>query len=283
MLAPTQCSERAVAMNRALNKKHPEDVQIRFDLCRAYQCLGDLQFEQGKLDAAVASIGESRSLSDALVKEFPGHPRYADILAQNLAELGLLLHALNKPQSEHAFQESTAIYEKLVTTYPDNFEYKIGQARCLRDQGTIVASLGHAGEAEAIYRKALALFDAKDARAQSAESLRIQAGVLNNLGDLHRPGAEKAFRDSIALSSRLLDRPTPANKDLHNRSIAQNNLAEVLIGEKKLTEAESIYAQAVAGFEKLVTNAPKAIDFQSHFGIVLVPARKMLGPDGQAL
>jgi eukaryotic-like serine/threonine-protein kinase len=273
--------ERAVAMNRVLNKKHPEDVQIRFDLCRAYQCLGDLQFEQGKLDAAVVSIGESRSFSDALVKEFPGHPRYADILAQNLAELGLLLHALNKPQSEEAFQESAEIYQKLVTTYPDNFEYKMGQARCLRDQGTIVASLGHVVEAEGIYRKALALFDAKDARAQSAESLRIQAGVLNNLGDLHHPGAEKAFRDSIALSSRLLNRPSPANKDLHNRSIAQNNLAEVLIGEKKLTEAESMYAQAVAGFEKLVTSAPNAIDFQSHFGIVLSQQGKCFALTGK--
>ncbi len=273
----TAVLERAVAMNRALNKKYPEDVQIRFDLCRAYQCLGNLQFEQGRLlDKALESIRESRLLSDALVKEFPGHPRYADILAQNLAELGLLAHALNQPQAEQSFQESTAIYEKLVASYPDNFEYKLGQARVLRDQGTIVAALGQVEKAEGIYRKALVLFNANDARAQSTESLRIQAGVLNNLGDLHRPGAEKAFRDSIALSSRLLERSTPANKDLHNRSIAQNNLAEVLIGENKLNEAESIYAQAVAGFEKLVASAPKAIDFQSHFGIVLTQQGKCL-------
>ena len=273
--------ERAVAMNRTLNKKYPEDVQIRFDLCRSYQCLGDLQFEQSKLDMAVASVRESWSLSDALVKEFPGHPRYADILAQNLAELGLLLHALNKPQAEQSFQESAAIYRKLVVTYPDNFEYRIGQARCLRDQGTVVASLGHTEEAEGIYRKALALFDANDTRAQTIESLRIQAGVLNNLGDLRRPGAEKAFRNSIALSSHLLDRSMPANKDLHNRSIAQNNLAEVLISEKRLNEAESMYAQAVAGFEKLVANAPKAIDFQSQFGIVLSQQGKCLAQAGK--
>jgi eukaryotic-like serine/threonine-protein kinase len=273
--------ERAVVMNGALNKKHPEDVQIRFDLCRAYQCLGDLQFEQGKLDTAVASVRESRSLSEALVKEFPGHPRYADILAQNLAELGLLLQALNKPQSQQSFQESAAIYQKLVATYPDNFDYKIGQARCLRDQGTVVASLGHAEEAEGIYRKALALFDARDAKAQTTESIRVQAGLLNNLGDLHRPGAEKAFRDSIVLSSQLLERRAPANKDLHNRSIAQNNLAEILVNEKRSAEAELIYAQAVAGFEKLVANAPKAIDFQSHFGIVLWQQGKFLAQTGK--
>ncbi len=273
--------ERAVVMNAALSKKNSEDVQIRFDLCRAYQCLGDLQFEQGKLDTAVASVRESKSLSESLVKEFPAHPQYADILAQNLAELGLLLHALEKPQAEAAFQESAAIYAKLVANYPDNFDYKVGQARVLRDQGTVVAALGHAEQAERIYRTALANFDAKNPKAQAIEAIRTHAGILNNLGDLHCPGAEQAFRDSIALSSRLLDRQSPTNKDLHNRSIAQNNLAEILVTEKRPVEAESVYAQAVTGFEKLVTNAPKAIDFQSHFGIVLWQQGKFLAQSGK--
>ena len=126
-----------------------------------------------------------------------------------------MLHALNKPQSETTFQESAAIYEKLVASYPDNFDYKIGQARCLRDQGTVVASSGHAPQAEAIYRKALALLDAKNVSAETTESIRIQAGLLNNLGDLHLPGAEKAFGDSIALLTRLVAHPSPANEDLH--------------------------------------------------------------------
>ena len=159
--------ERAVAINRTLNKKHPEDLQIRFDLCRCYQCLGDLQFEQGKLDTAVASIRESRSFSEALVKEFPGHPRYADILAQNLAELGLLLHALNKPKAEQAFQNPPRFTRNSSPPTRTTSEYKIGQARCLRDQGTVVAATGHAEAAEGIYRKALALFDADDDKAQT--------------------------------------------------------------------------------------------------------------------
>ena len=135
-------------------------------------------------------------------------------LAQNLAELGLASARTQQTSIGKAFQESAAIYEKLVATYPDNFDYKIGQARCLRDQGHRRCLGGHAEEAESIYRKALALFEPADAKAQTTESTRVQAGLLNNLGDLHRPGAEKAFRDSIALSSRLLERPRPANKDL---------------------------------------------------------------------
>ena len=272
--------QRAVDVNGPLTIKHPEDVQIRFDLAKDYQCLGDLQFEQGKLDRALASIGESRSRSKALVKEFPDKPRYSEVLAMNLADLGLLLHALNKPESEAMFQESAAIYEKLVAAHPDNFDYQIGQARCLRDQGTVVASLGHAEQAEAIYRKALALFDAKSANAQN-EAIRIQAGLLNNLGDLHLPGAEKAFGDSIALSTRLLAHQSPANKDLHNLAIAQNNLADLLVTEKRPAAAEPLFAQSVANFEKLVASAPKAIDFQSHFGIVLSLQGKLLAQTGK--
>ena len=175
-------------MNGPLTTKHPEDVQIRFDLAKDYQRLGELQFERGKLGIALASISASRSLSEALVKEFPDKPRYIAVLAINLRDTALVLHALNKPQSETTFQESAAIYEKLVASYPDNFDYKIGQARCLRDQGTVVASSGHAPQAEAIYRKALALLDAKNVSAETTESIRIQAGLLNNLGDLHLPG-----------------------------------------------------------------------------------------------
>ena len=273
--------QRAVDVNGPLTAKHPEDVQIRFDLAKDYQCLGDLQFEQGKLEVALASIRESRSISEALVKEFPDKPRYSEVLAMNLADMGLVLRALNKPQSEEAFQKSAAIYEQLVAAHPDNFDYKLGRARCLRDQGTVVASLGHDDQAEAIYRKALALFDLKSAKAQAAESIRIQAGLLNNLGDLHRPGAEKAFGDSIVLSTHLLAHQPPANKDLHNLAIAQNNLADLLVTEKRLTDAEPLFAQSVANFEKLVAKAPKAIDFQSHFGIVLSLQGKLFAQTGK--
>ena len=173
--------QRAVNVNGPLTIKHPDDVQIRMDLARNYQSLGDLQFEQGKLELALASIGESRSRSETLVKEFPDKPRYSELLAMNLADLGRVQHALSNPQSEAMFQGSAAIYEKLVAAHPDNVDYKIGQAQCLSDQGTVIASLGHANQAETTYRRALALFDAKIAKAQTTESRRIQAGLLINL------------------------------------------------------------------------------------------------------
>ncbi len=272
---------RAVEVNAPLSVKHPEDVQIRFDLAKDYQCLGDLEREQGNLDAAATVIRQSQSISESLVKEFPDKPRYSEVLAINLADLGLVLHELRQPHSEEMFQTSVAIYEKLVAAHPDNVEYQIGQARCLRDQGVIVASKGKPDQAEAIYRKALARFDATNAKGQTNETLRLRAGLMNNLGDLHRPGAEQAFRDSIAISTQLTAHQPPANTDVHVLAIAQFNLGELLIDEKRLPEAGPLLAQSVANFENLVVSAPKAIDFQSHFGIVLASHGKWLDQTGK--
>ena len=176
---------------------------------------------------------------------------------------------------------AAAIYERLVAAHPENIDYRIGQARCLRNQGTVVAAAGQPEQAESIYRKALTQLDPKDAKAQTLEGTRLQAGVLNNLGDLHLAGAEDAFRRSIALSTSLVARKPPANKDLHNLAIAQNNLAQLLVELKRLPEAGPLFAQSVANFEKLVTEAPKAIDFQSHFGIVLGLQGKWLDQSGK--
>jgi serine/threonine protein kinase len=272
---------RAVEVNAPLSVKHPEDVQIRFDLAKDYQCLGDLEREQGNLDAAAASIRQSRSISESLVKEFPDKPRYREVLAINLADLGLVLHELGQPQAEEMFQASAAIYDKLVTAHPDNVEYQIGQARCLRDQGAVVESKGQVEQAESIYRKALTRFDVKNSKAQTNEALRMQAGLLNNLGGLHRPGAEKAFRDSIALSTRLTEQQASANTDIHNLAIAQLNLGSLLIDEKRLPEAGPLLTQSIANFEKLVASAPTAIDFQSNFGVVLSVNGKWLDQTGK--
>ena len=64
--------------------------------------------------------------------------------------------------------------------------------------------------------------------------------------------------------------------------MAQNNLAQLLVEQKRLKEAGPLFAEAVANFDQLVTAAPKAIDLQSHFGIVLVFQGKWLDLSGNA-
>ena len=115
----------------------------------------------------------------------------------------------------------------------------------------------------------MALLDAKDGWAETPQGMRDRAAILSNLGHLAVLGAEDAFRRSIAISTYLVNRKPPSITDTHTLAIAQNNLGQLLMREKRLTEAGTSLAQSVGNFEKLVADAPRTIDFQSHFGYVL--------------
>jgi serine/threonine protein kinase len=273
---------RAVALNSALTAKHPEDVQIRFDLARAQQCLGDLQFDKGDPATALASIRHAQAISEALVKEFPEKPRYSDVLAMNIASLARALDATGQPDADRTFRAAVAIYEKLVATYPDHVEYRIGQARCLRDQGTVVAAAGQVDRALAIYQAALACLKTGGTKEQPPDLSRMHISVLNNLGALKVPGAEDALRQSLALSQKVVAQAPSAIEDRHNLAIAQNNLGNLLVEQKRLPEAGTFFADAVASFEKLIEQVPRAPDLHSHFGVVLASQAEYLDQAGKA-
>jgi serine/threonine protein kinase len=260
---------RAVAVNAAIAAKDPGDVQIRLDLAKCHINLGRFLRLDGHDPLAITEFGEARTILEDLVKASPGKPRYLDTLATCLVNRALTLKAVDGPKVEEIYTTALSIYEKLVKDYPDNADYRAGEAGCLQNLGPVVADAGRPDQAEAMYKKALALLQTRGGAVESAERLRDQAEVLSNLGQLSRPGAEDAFRRSIAVSGRLLDRKPPAIADIHNLAVAQSNLGQLLLDEKRLPEAGTLFAQSVVNFDKLVADAPKTIDYQSHFGYVL--------------
>ncbi len=186
-----------------------------------------------------------------------------------------------------------SIYERLIAAHPENVDYRIGQANCLRNQGAALANSGKPEQAEALYRKALARLETKDPSLQTPDGLRKQAEVLSNLGILHRPGAEDAFRRSIAISEKLMAGKAGTLNDRYILAIAQNNLADFLSPDQRpalaiapnegarqpmspperLQAAGPLFAQSVANLEKATAEAPNSMDFQFVLGAVL---------DGQA-
>jgi tetratricopeptide (TPR) repeat protein len=170
---------------------------------------------------------------------------------------------------EETYTGALTIYEALVHDYPDNADYRAAEAVCLQNLGPVVADAGRPEQAEAHYRKALALLQSKGKESERAERLRDQAEILSNLGQLGRQGAEDAFRRSIAISERLAGRERAGDADVHILAVAQNNLGQLLLEQNRAPEAGPLFTQSVGHFEKLVAAAPKQIDYQSHFGYVL--------------
>lgn len=259
----------AVAVNSANHARSPEDVLIRLQLAIAQHDLGQILMRQGKAEAALDSFEAARKVHEELARESPGQPRYRLHLADTLDSIALALSTLGRPGMDAAFQSASQTYEKLVDEHPENVDYRIHRVTSLRNQGAVLADTGKPEKAEAVLKTALALLDARDAQDRSADWRRRQAEVLSNLGRLQRPGAEAALRRSIAISAELVRNASPTVADRHNLAIAELNLAELLVGANRTAEAGPFYERSVADFNKLVDAAPKAAEFQHHFGIVL--------------
>ncbi len=174
---------------------------------------------------------------------------------------------------DSTYKTALTIYDKLVATYPDNVEYQIGYARCLRNYGPILAAANRPQQALSVYHQALALLATEEAAAQTPDRLLSQAEVLNNLADLERkmgqPQAEDTMRRTVAIFKDLQARPHPSGKVNHNLAIALYNLGDLLAELKRVPEAEPLIDQAVAGFRTLVADSPNSIELQSELGLIL--------------
>ena len=179
---------RAIGVNATITAKNSEDPQIRLDLAKCHNNLGELLRKQGDTEEALASFLAARSINEALVKAFPDQPRYSDSLASNLTNLALLLVHVDPLKVEATNRAALAIYTKLVADYPENFPYRLGLVRCLRNLGNVLAATDKPKQAEVMYKEALAKLESKDAKNQSPEGLRVQADLLNCLAELDLPG-----------------------------------------------------------------------------------------------
>ena len=276
---------RAIEVYGPIADKHPDDVQIRFDLAKGYINLGELLRTRGDTRKAVDSYLKGRAINESLVKASPDKPRYRENLAGNLVDLALALEVFDPSRVKETYRTALAIYEKLVADHPDNIDYRIGQAVCIRNFGPVLARAKRPQEAKALYQKALAVLEVKDGQLETAERLRVQASVLNNLGEMQteigQPEAQKSLRAALVIFQRLADRTTASREDRHHVAIAQNNLGDNLLKLHRLEDAAPFFAQSAALLEKLVAEAPNDIDLHSHVGIVLEGQGSLLFETGK--
>ena len=89
-------------------------------------------------------------------------------------------------------------------------DYQIELGRCLNSLGAHLAAANRADQAESSYARSSPCWISRTRPARTTASLREQATVLSNLGELHRaagrPGAEESLRRSIAISEELAAR-----------------------------------------------------------------------------
>jgi serine/threonine protein kinase/polyhydroxyalkanoate synthesis regulator phasin len=277
----------AIELATAIVAKHPDDVQFRFDLAKAHTNLGELLRTSGAVKEAVDSFVKARALNETLVKELPDKPRYRQNLAGNLVDLALALEVVDPARVEETYRTALSIYEQLVAQYPDNADFRLEEALCIRNFGPFLAAAKRSQAAEALYRRGLDMLELKDGQKLTAQQMRVKAGVLNNLGelqnDLGRPEAAQSLRAALSIFVELAARSPTSIEDRHFVAVGQNNVADCLVKLGRRDEAAGYLARSVALLEKLVAEAPDEIDLHSHFGIVLEGQSDVLFETGKPL
>jgi eukaryotic-like serine/threonine-protein kinase len=258
---------RAISLNSDLTSKQPGDVQVRLDLSKSRTNLGELLQENGQVDQAIPELERARDVGMSLVKQFPDAPRYREQLAGATGDLALAYEKAGKPAAEPTYLESLGMYEALVNQFPDNAQYKVGLGMELRNLGAYVAP-AHPDQAEAYYSRGLEVLKG----ANSTDALRVQLGMLNNLGEMRqnagRPGAEEALSNALTVAQQLVAQKPTAKTDLIYLAIVQNNLGDVAAAAGHTQQAEQFYAAAIEGFTRLSNENPKAVDLQTYLGSV---------------
>ena len=112
----------------------PGDVQIRFDLAKDLGNLGIALQRKGLFDQALPHFQRARPINEALVKASPGEPRYVNILADNLVNLGYVLSAVDPSKAEEPYQTAISLYDELVKAHPEMV--KNVSAVLVHDMGT---------------------------------------------------------------------------------------------------------------------------------------------------
>ena len=276
---------RGITLNADLTARQPGDVQVRLDLAKCRNNLGYLMLENGRTGEAIAEVEQAHDLSAALVKQFPDAPRYRHNLATDLRNLARAYEAAGQDTAQTSFQESLRISEQLAKEFPANIDYQIELGRCLNSLGANLAAANRVEQAESCYTRGLAVLDFQDKAARTVVTLREQATMLSNLGELRRAagraGAEDSLRRSIAISEELAARKPAGRADRQTLAIAQNNLAEVLEAAGRAEDARRLFATSIAGLDQLAGENAKAVDTQNYLGYVCEQQAKLLVKIGQ--
>ena len=145
----------AIDLNTPIMEKSPDDIQVRFYLAASHHNLGEALMRQGNAEAAIAQFRKAQAINEAMIKASPDKPRYRSDLGSDLDSLALAMNALGQPKVDETFAAANAIFERLIADHPENIDYRIRQAMCLRNQGGVLHLAGRTEQAEPIYRKGL--------------------------------------------------------------------------------------------------------------------------------
>ena len=252
--------QKALRFYREFRQRRSTDPIIHRETARAVLRVAEIEFTLGQRRLGEQGCREAIAAIVQTAGESPREPQMALLLGEAYVCLSGILTVKGRPQqAEATLRQGVALYERLVSEYPDVPEHwwrlaTSYHALCGFPQQS-------SGDAEKRCRAALELSEQLVSRwpgvAQYERALIVSHHILgNSLAAKGQPErAEKAFRQTIELVEKAGKRQGRYNY-AQLKSSAEARLALMLSDCGRDHEAEEAYRRAVAQAEHLVTQYP---------------------------
>jgi eukaryotic-like serine/threonine-protein kinase len=204
--------------------------------------------------AAEEQRDEARQAVDAM---------YTEVAEQWLAQQPAL-----EPVQRTFLQKALDYYQRFAGEHSTDPKVRFKTAQAFHRVGMIQYKLSRFEEAEAAYRREMAILERlvsdlpfeKQYRVGLAVGLQELGGVLRETG--RRAEAEQPFRRAIALQERLVAESPSEPECLNDLARSQSGLALVLWDTKRWDEAERTWRQTIALQERLVAESPDVVKYR---------------------
>jgi serine/threonine-protein kinase len=229
-----------------------------FRRSQALSQLGEVRYNQGKLDTAFTAFQQSLALGQSLARRDSMNGAWQLGLGASHYWVGFIHYRRNDLDSAMAhFNEYLRITERLVAQSPDSLNYRNEMALATSNIGSTREAMGDlSGALAAFQRKATILEELVRRDSTKLDWRRSLGNAYNTVGVTQRKvgdfvGAEKSFRAELAVKQAIVARDSSNNSYREMVALAQNYLANLFVMEGRPDEAMAPASASRAEYARL--------------------------------
>jgi len=237
------------------------------DLAASYERIGDVQVEQGDLNAALKSYSDDLAIADRLAKSDPGNAGWQRDLSVSYNKVGDVQVAQGDLAGAlKSYSDSLAIRDRLAASDPGNAGWQRDLSVSYDNVGDVQVAQGDLKAALKSYSDSFTIYPGNGGwQRDLSVSYNKVGGVQVAQGDLK--AALKSYKDGLAIADRLaMSDPGNAGwqRDL---SVSCDNVGDVQVAQGDLKAALKSYSDSLAIRERLAASDPGNAGWQRDLSV----------------
>jgi eukaryotic-like serine/threonine-protein kinase len=265
-------AQKALQFVEALVRSHPDSVECKQELARAYSCLGTINQRQGAQERALELFSKRAGTFEEIVRMQPTRNQFKLLHASALGELASAQYHLGRNAEGLAnLQRGCDLAAVLVRENPTNLTFKKALSTLDSRKVFPLLSTGRVEEAlAAAESSATFLEEVSRAEPEDLGTLKDLAGAHYNCALLSRElgridAAESEYKKALALRERLAQKHPDDPSIIDTIATTLGNIGVCQEDREQLVEARVSYQRAVDFLQKLCAIRPDNAAAQNHF------------------